>query len=56
MKSFLWVVLVLTQALLMAEDYCKPYQADDFRPVRKELDPLAFKGDVKAQNILGTES
>lgn len=42
--------------MLFADDYCKAYQAyerDDFTIAREKLDPLAFKGDTKAQNLLG---
>jgi TPR repeat protein len=40
----------------MATEYCNAflsYEKDNFAKAKKELDPLAFKDNVKAQNLLG---
>ena len=55
-NSILVMFFILAQSLLLADDYCKAYQAyerDDFTQARQVLDPLAFKGNTKAQNLLG---
>jgi uncharacterized protein len=57
MKNYRWIVLLILLAphLLEAENYCKAvssYKSGETRAARQELDPLAFKGDLKAQNLL----
>ena len=57
MKNYVWVILFLSVPnLLSADAYCqafKAYRTGDSMLARQELDPLAFKGDLRAQNLLG---
>jgi len=56
MKKHILTMILLFQGLVFADQYCKAYQAyqeNDFVLARQELDPLAFNGDVQAQNLLG---
>ena len=51
-----WVLILMTSTVLMASEYCNAYlsyEKYDFIKAKKLLDPLAFKGDTKAQNLLG---
>ena len=51
-----WVFVLMISTVLMANEYCNAYlsyEKDEFLKAKKELDPLAFKGDTKAQNLLG---
>lgn len=50
-----WIFILMISTVLMATDYCNTfvsYEKGDFIKAKKELDPLAFKGDTKAQNLL----
>lgn len=50
------VLLLLATNLLAVDPYCdafRSYKAGEMMQVRKMLDPLAFKGDLRAQNLLG---
>jgi TPR repeat protein len=57
MKNYVWVILfLLVPNLLSADAYCKAfksYKLGNTIQARQELDPLAFKGDLRAQNLLG---
>jgi len=57
MKNHIWIILfILVPNLLSADAYCKAfesYKAGDTTLARQKLDPLAFKGDLRAQNLLG---
>lgn len=56
MRNYIFGLLLLIQSVLQADEYCQAFQAfeaDDFIVAREKLDPLAFKGDTKAQNLLG---
>jgi len=50
-----WVFMLMVSTGLMATPYCNAYlsyEKDDYIKAKKELDPLAFKGNTKAQNLL----
>jgi TPR repeat protein len=55
MKSIV-SLLLLVPAVIQADDYCKAFQAyesGDLVTASATIDPLAFKGDTKAQNLRG---
>jgi TPR repeat protein len=50
-----WLMILMFSTLLMADQYCDAfvaYMKKDFQQAKKILDPLAFKGNPKAQNLL----
>jgi len=56
MKRYLLSMVLLAQSFVFADEYCKAlhaYKADDFARSRQSLDPLAFRADTRAQNLLG---
>jgi|GEM_PF-7094269 len=56
MFKYLLIMIAMLQSLVFSDVYCEAYTAFDAGELAKakELaDPLAFKGDVKAQNLLG---
>jgi len=53
-KQILMMILIMP-LLVQANEYCDAYKAfekNDLVSAKKELDPLAFKADTKAQNLL----
>ncbi len=51
-----WLLILVISTVLMADEYCTAYQAyenDNLIEAKKELDKIAFKGNTKAQNLLG---
>ena len=57
MKNLIIILIVwLVPNVLSADAYCKAFQSyktGEMMLAREELDPLAFKGDLRAQNLLG---
>ena len=50
-----WLVLFIVSTFLMADDYCEAlhqYENKNYMQSKKILDPLAFKGKPKEQNLL----
>lgn len=56
MLKYLFTMMLLLQSLVFSDEYCEAlsaFEKGDFFKSKKIADSLAFKGDVKAQNILG---
>jgi len=56
MFRVLLIMALILQSLVFSDEYCKAYTAfesNDLHNAKRLADPLAFKGDLKAQNILG---
>ena len=50
------IIILLIQGLAFADEYCEAFNAfetGNLELAKQKLDPLAFKGDSKAQNLLG---
>jgi len=51
-----FIMVLLIQSLAFSDEYCEAFQAFEgnrLEEAKEKLDPLAFKGDAKAQNLLG---
>ena len=50
------MIILLIQGMVFADEYCEAFMAfedNKLELAKEKLDPLAFKGDSKAQNLLG---
>jgi len=56
MLKYMLIMIFLLQGLVFSDEYCEAvtaFEADDLIKSKELADPLAFKGNVKAQNLLG---
>jgi len=56
MKKYSLILVLLLQSVLFSDEYCaalSAFEADNLLLAKETIDPLAFKGDSKSQNLLG---